>query len=196
MNIHGVKAFRTIFFIPVISTMTGIAMLWRWLLQDQIGLIFYILSLFNIKAPMFLSNPDIALFSVSFVSIWKRLGYNIVLVLAGLQSIDPTYYEVGRIDGATRLQQLRRITLPLVSPTLFFVIIMETINSFQVFDQTFVLTKGGPAYSTTTIVYFIYLQGFEAMQMGRACAAAVVMFLAIMVITLIQWRGQNKWVNY
>jgi multiple sugar transport system permease protein len=196
MKIKGVTAFRGIFFIPVISTMTAVAMLWRWLLQDDIGLVYYLLSLFGVQSPHFLSSSEWALFSVSVVSIWKGLGYNIVLLLAGLQTIDPTYYEVARMDGATRLQQLKNITIPLVSPTLFFVIIMGTISSFQVFDQTFVMTKGGPAYATTTIVYYIYLQGFQSMRMGRACASAVLLFLVIMGITLVQWGYQRKWVNY
>ncbi|AEF80702.1 carbohydrate ABC transporter permease [Leadbettera azotonutricia] len=195
-KIKGVTLFRAIFFIPTIATMVGVAMLWRWLLQDDIGLIYYLLSLVNIKAPHFLSSTEWALFSVSLVSIWKGLGYNIVLLLAGLQGIDPTYYEVARMDGATRLQQLKNITLPLLSPTLFFVIIMGTISSFQVFDQTFILTKGGPAYSTTTIVYYIYLQGFQTMRMGVACASSVLLFIVIMAITLVQWRAQRKWVNY
>jgi multiple sugar transport system permease protein len=196
MKIRGITAFRTIFFIPVIATMTGVAMLWRWILQDDIGLVFYFLSLFNIESPHFLSSTEWSLFSLSIVSIWKRLGYDIVLLLAGLQGIDPTYYEVAKIDGANWFQQLRKITLPLVSPTMFFVIIMATINSFQVFDQTFVLTRGGPAYSTTTIVYYIYLQGFESMRMGRACAAAVVLFVVALILTFVQWRMQDKWVNY
>jgi multiple sugar transport system permease protein len=196
MKLRGVIVFRAVYFIPVIATMTAVAMLWRWLLQDDIGLVYYLLSLIGVKGPHFLSSTEWSLFSVSLVSIWKGLGYNIVLLLAGLQSIEPTYYEVARMDGASRFQQLKSITMPLLSPTLFFVIIMGTISSFQVFDQTFVLTKGGPAYSTTTIVYYIYLQGFQSMRMGRACASAVMLFLIVMAITLIQWRAQDKWVNY
>jgi multiple sugar transport system permease protein len=196
MKIPAVSMFRTIFFIPVIATMTGVAMLWRWLLQDDIGLVFYLLSLIGVKSPHFLSSTEWALFSVSIVSIWKRLGYDIVLILAGLQGIDPTYYEVAEIDGASRLQRLRKVMLPLLSPTMFFVIIMGVINSFQVFDQTFVLTKGGPAYSTTTLVYYVYLQGFETMRMGRACAISLFLFVVVMIITLIQWSAQKRWVNY
>lgn len=195
-KIRGIMAYRTVFFIPVIATMTGVAMLWRWLLQDDIGLVHYLLSLVGVAAPHFLSSTEWALFSVIMVSVWKGLGYNIVILLAGLQGIDPTYYEAARIDGASRWQQFRSVTLPLVSPTLFFTILMATINSFQAFDQTHILTKGGPAYSTTTIVYYIYLQGFQTMKMGLACAASVLLFVIIMILTLIQWKAQGKWVNY
>jgi multiple sugar transport system permease protein len=195
-KIKGLMVFRTIFFIPVVATMTGVAMLWRWLLQDDIGLVGYLFSIVGLKAPHFLSGTEWSLFSVILVSVWKRVGYDIVLLLAGLQTIDLTYYEVARMDGANRLQQFKNITLPLLTPTLFFTIIMATINSFQAFDQTYILTKGGPAYSTTTIVYYIYLQAFDAMRMGRACAAAVLLFTLVMIITLIQWRAQKGWVNY
>ncbi|GHV46588.1 sugar ABC transporter permease [Spirochaetia bacterium] len=196
IKIRGMMVFRTIFFIPVVATMTGVAMLWRWLLQDEIGLVGYLLSLVGLQSPYFLSSTKWSLFSVIMVSVWKRVGYDIVLLLAGLQGIDPTYYEVARMDGASRLQQFKNITLPLLTPTLFFTLVMMTINSFQAFDQTYILTKGGPAYSTTTIVYYIYLQAFESMRMGRACAAAVLLFIVIMIITLIQWRAQKEWVNY
>lgn len=195
-KIRGVLAFRTIFFLPVVSSTVAVSLLWRWLYVDDFGLIAYLFSLFGLKSPPFLSSTQWAMPAVIIMSVWKGLGYNIVLMLAGLQGVDRTYYEAAEIDGATGRQQFWNITLPLLSPTLFFITIMSLINSFQVFDQTHMLTAGGPAFASTTIVYYIYLQGFKTMKMGEACAIALVLFLIVLLITMIQWVAQKRWVHY
>lgn len=195
-KIRGIYIFRTIFFLPVISSTVAVALLWRWLYADNIGLFSYLFNLVGFNAPHFITSTKWAMSSVIVMSIWKGLGYNIVLLLAGLQSIPRNYYEAAEIDGANSMKKFLHVTLPMVSPTLFFALVMSIISSFQIFDQTFVLTRGGPANATTTIVYYIYQQGFEVMKMGYACSMALILFILILIITLIQWRMQKEWVNY
>lgn len=195
-KIRGVIFFRTLYFLPVISSTVAVALLWRWLYSNEFGLFAYLLSLVGVQAPPFLTSTAWAMPSIIVMSIWKGLGYNIVLILAGLQAISPTYYEAALIDGVSNWQRFWFITRPLLSPTLFFVTIMAVMGSFQVFEQTYMLTKGGPAFSTTTIVYYIYIQGFQTMKMGLASAAAWVLFMGVMIVTLVQWRFQERWVHY
>jgi len=130
------------------------------------------------------------------MSIWKGLGYSIVLFLAGLQGISRTYYDAATIDGANMRQKFLHITMPLLSPTTFFILIMSIISSFQVFDQVFMLTAGGPAFKTSTIVYYIYTNGFVWYDMGYASSMAWLLFAVVLIITLFQWKVQERWVFY
>lgn len=196
-KIAGRAFFRVCIFIPVVCSTVSAAMLWKWLYAKDIGLIaYFIRSIFGVAAPDFLMDTQWAMVAVIIFSIWKGLGYNVVLFLAGLQGIDSSYYEAARVDGANPVQSFFKITLPLLTPTTFFVFIMSIINSFQVFDQTHVLTKGGPANATTTIVYYIYQNGFVWYRMGYASAMAWILFIIVMLITGIQWKLQARWVNY
>ena len=189
-KVKGISIFRTMIFIPVVASTVGSAMLWQWLLANDIGIVAYLLKIFGIKAPQFLTSSKWAMFSVILYTIWKQLGYNMVILLGGLQAIDITYYDAARVDGAGAVRRFFNITIPMLTPTLFFTVIMGVINSLQVFDQTHVLTKGGPNYATTTIVYYVYVEAFTNMKMGYACAASIIL------ITLFQWKGQERWVHY
>ena len=201
-SIRGLIIYRTIFFLPVVSSLIAVALLWRWIYNPSFGLLNYLLNgLFaalglNITAPDWLQSPVWAMPAIVLMSAWKSLGYNMVLYLAGLQGISRSLYEAAAIDGASRLRQLWHITIPLITPTTFFVVIITLIGSFQVFDQAYIMTGGGPARSTVTTVYYIYANGFQRFQMGYASAIAWVLFLIILAVTMVQWRYQNRWVFY
>lgn len=146
--------------------------------------------------PMWLSSTKTALFSVMLVAIWKQSGYYMIIILAGLQSVPTQLYEAASIDGADGIKKFFKITLPMLSPTMFMVLILSIINSFQVFDLINIMTDGGPGRSTNVLVYRIYQEGFQKLQFGYASAMAYFLFVIIMVITLIQFREQKKWVSY
>ena len=162
----------------------------------NVGLLAMVWKFFGAEAPRWLTSTKWSMTAISIMSVWKGLGGTIVLLLAGLQSISPSYYEAAKIDGANGWQQFTNVTIPLLTPTLFFQLIMSIINSFQVFDATAILTEGGPGFSSTSIVYYIYTSAFKDLKFGYACALAMVLFFIILVITLVQWLGQKKWVNY
>lgn len=195
-KLRGIYVFRTMYFLPVVSSTVAVALLWRWLYARDIGLIAYLLGLIGIDAPDFLFSTFWPMPSVIIMNIWRGLGFNIVLFLAGLQGISTSYYEAAAIDGANAWQKFRHITMPLLTPTTFFILIMSIIGSFQVFEQIMMLTDGGPAFRTTTLVYYIYLNGFVWADMGVASAMAWVLFLIVLTLTLIQWRSQERWVHY
>jgi len=148
------------------------------------------------QLPQWLINPNWALMALIIFSVWKDVGFSTVLFMAGLEGIPDALYEAGEIDGASSWIKFWKITLPLLSPTTFFVVVINLIGSFQVFDQAYVLTGGGPANATTTIVYYIYNYAFQRFKMGYACAAAWILFAIIFVITIIQFKNQKKWVYY
>ena len=200
--IRGRTIYRAIFFLPVVSSLIAVSLLWRWLYNPSFGLLNYLLNgLFgmlglSITAPEWLQSRTWAMPAIILMSTWKNMGYNMVLYLAGLQGIPRSLYEAAELDGAGRWQRFRHITIPLLTPSTFFVIIITLIGSFQVFDQAYIMTAGGPARSTVTTVYFIYANAFERYQMGYASAVAWVLFLIIMTFTIIQWRYQSRWVFY
>lgn len=181
--------FRTAFFTPVITSMVAVAIVWSWLLEPNYGLINSFLSKLGIAGPGWLTDPKWALPSVILLSIWKNLGYNMVIFLAGLQDIPRDVYESADIDGATPLQKFGYITLPLLKAPMGFAAIMSVIKSMQVFGQIYVMTGGGPANSTMVMVYYLYQQAFEFYRLGYASAVAWVLFAVILVLTLIQNRA-------
>lgn len=196
-QLRGIIFFRSIYFLPVVSSTVAVAMVWGWLYNPQFGLINYLLyALLHINGPNWLSSTQWALPALVIMAVWKSLGYNMVIFLAGLQGIPPELYEAAKIDGAGRLQQLLRITAPLLSPTTFFVVVITIIGSFQIFDQTYVMTQGGPANATLTLSYYIYENAFEWFHMGYAAALAYVLFFLVLAFTLLQVRLQKRWVFY
>lgn len=195
-QIRGISIFRAIFYIPVISSSVAVAVMWQWLYNTDFGLIDYALSFVGVKGIPWLSSTAWAMPAVIILAIWKHLGYDMIIYLAGLQGIPTTLYEAAAIDGANRWNSFRFITLPLLTPTTFFILVISIINSFQVFDLAFILTRGGPGNATNTVVMDIYNQAFQFFQMGYAAAIAWVLFLIIMVFTVIQWRVQKRWVHY
>lgn len=196
-RVRGKTLYRTIFFLPTITSSVAVSMVWLWLLNGDFGLInVYAREWFNLSPPNWLVDSAWVIPVVALVSIWAGVGFNMVIFLAGLQGIPTTYLEAAQIDGASKVRQFFDVTLPLLSPTTFFVTIISIIASFQVFDLVYVMTGGGPGTASSTIVFHIYQTAFVDFTFGRSAAAAVVLFFIIMVITLIQFWGQRRWVHY
>jgi len=196
-GVPGQTFFRVVYFLPVVTSTVAAGLVWAWLFNSNFGLINMGLSLFGVtELPKWLVSSRWAMPAVIVVSVWQGLGYAMVLFLAGLQNIRPELYEAAAIDGATGARRLWHITLPLLSPMTFFVFIISIIGSFQIFELVFVMTKAGPANATNTLVFYIYQNGFMFYQMGYASAAAMVLFLIVLVATLIQYRLQDRWVHY
>ncbi|WP_019537294.1 carbohydrate ABC transporter permease [Paenibacillus ginsengihumi] len=195
-NMRGIKFYRAMIFIPVITSWIAVSIVWRWFLNGQSGLINYFLSLFGIDGPIWLQDFNWALPAVIGVTVWKDLGFVAIILLAGLQEISDDYYEAAQIDGARGWTQFRKITLPLLTPALFFVLTISLINSFQLFDQVMIMTGGGPAGSTSTIVEQVYKNAFMNNKMGFASAQSWVLFAIIFAVTLVQNQLQKRWVVY
>jgi len=195
-KIKGIVVFRTIYFLPVVSSMVAVSLVWRWLYNPNYGLLNYFLNLLHLPSVNWLFSTTWAMPAVILMSVWKGLGYNMVIFLAGLQGIPQMYYESAKIDGAGKFQAFKNITLPLLSPTTFFVLVISIISSFQVFDQIFVMTSGGPAHATEVIIYYIYHNAFQIFRMGYASALAFCLFIIIFALTLLQIRLSKRWVFY
>lgn len=196
-KIKGVAIYRTVYFMPAVTSLVAVSLLWQWIFDGNYGLLNNILSILGVShPPQWLSSTEWAMPALIIMSVWTNSGMTMVLFLAGLQNISQHLYEAASIDGASKFKRFLYITLPVLTPTTFFVLVITTINSFQVFTQALIMTKGGPADATNTIVYFIYQNGFEYFKMGYASAAAWVLFTIIFVFTLIQMKLQKNWVHY
>ncbi len=196
-GIRGLPLFRAAYFMPVITAMVVVALIWRWFYNPDFGVLNYLLLKLGVRnPPNWLADRRWAMPAVIIMAVWKQLGYNMVIFLAGLQAIPDNLYEAAAIDGAGRWARFRHITLPLLTPTTFFILIVSLIGSLQVFDAVLVLTGGGPANATRTIVFHIWEQAFQFLKMGYAAAVAWILFFLIFAITLVQWRLQRRWVYY
>ncbi len=196
-GIRGLALYRAAYFMPVITAMVVVALIWRWFYNPDFGVLNYLLNQLGIRRPPnWLADQRWAMPAVMIMAIWKHVGYNMVIFLAGLQAIPSNLYEAASIDGAGRWERFRYVTLPLLTPTTFFVLIVSLIGSLQVFDAVLVLTGGGPANATRTIVFHIWEQAFVFLKMGYAAAIAWILFFIIFLITLVQWRLQGRWVHY
>ena len=196
-GVRGSGMFKTMFFLPNISSMVAVGIVWAAIFNPVQGpLNLFLKSMGLENPPLWLSSTKTALLSVMLVAVWKQAGYYMVIILAGLQAIPSQLYEAASIDGAGGLVKFFKITLPMLSPTMFMVTILSIINSFQVFDLINIMTEGGPGRSTNVLVYRIYQEGFQKLKFGYASAMAYFLFFIILIITLIQFRGQKKWVNY
>jgi multiple sugar transport system permease protein len=189
---RGKGFFRAFFFIPSVAGIVAVGIIWGWLYEPYNGLLNLIFETVGLPKLNWLRDENLALACIAAMTIWRTMGYNMVILLAGLLSIPPQYYEVADIDGVGMLRKHLSITLPLVSPALWFVIIYNTIKNMQVFTEVFVMTGGGPGHATTTIGFRIYQNAFVFISFGRAAANAVVLLLIILVITLIQLRFFNQ----
>jgi multiple sugar transport system permease protein len=194
-SLYGRTLFRAILFLPMIASSVSVALLWQPLFLSN-GLLNKLLTTLKLPTLMWIYNPKTSMMSVILVALWKELGYYMVIFLAGLQSISRSYYEAANIDGANGIQQFVRITVPLISPTTFFVLIISIIGSFQIFDLTTVLTGGGPANSTNTIIMYVYQAGFKFFRMGYASALSTILFVIVLIITIIQNWSSRHWVHY
>ncbi len=196
-RVRGKTIYRTIFFLPTITSSVAVSMVWLWLLNGDFGIInVYLREVFSLDPPNWLVNSTWVIPTVALVAIWAGLGFNMVIFLAGLQGIPVAYLEAAQIDGASKWRQFWNITLPLLSPTTFFVTIISIIASFQVFDFVYVMTGGGPGTASTTMVFHIYELAFVKFTFGLSAAAAVILFALIMCVTLVQFWGQRHWVHY
>ncbi|MCD6443057.1 MAG: ABC transporter permease subunit [Thermotogae bacterium] len=199
-RITRLKAFyRTSYFIPFVTSIVAISLVWQWIFNDDYGLLNYVLSWFKLSKIAWLKDERWTIPTIAIVAIWKNLGYNAVIFLAGLQSIDKFYYEAAEVDGATTFQKFIHITWPLLSPTTFFILVVSMIGSFKVFTMVYVLYEGYPGpynLSGLTMVYYVFRKFYEEQRMGEACAAAYMLFLIILVLTVFQLRIGKEKVQY
>lgn len=196
-KVRGKVIYRLFYYMPVVTSSIAVSIVWLWLLNSEFGIInVYLKQWFDIEGPDWLTDRKMVIPSIAMLSVWWGLGGNMVLFLAGLQGISSSYYEAAQIDGASKFRQFWHITLPLLSPTTFFCTIMSIIGSFQVFDQSFVMTGGGPAKASYTIVYHVYQLAFVEFTFGKSAAAAVILFFIILTLTLIQMYTSKRWVHY
>lgn len=195
-QLPGIGIYRTIYYIPVLTSWVAAALLWKWLLNPKYGAVNAILSVFGIQGPSWLQDKVWAMPGIVLASIWKDMGYFSLIILAGLQGINQSYYEAAEIDGANSFARFRYITLPLVTPTLFFVMVICIINSFQLFPQVMVMTEGGPGGATQVFVERIYNYAFRYYKMGYAASLSWILFVFIFVATIVQLRMQKRWVHY
>jgi multiple sugar transport system permease protein len=192
----GVGAFRVMFYIPVLTSWVAASLIWKSVLSPEYGAINNILKMIGIQGPDWLLSEKWAMPAIVLVSVWKDMGFFGLILLSGIMAIDKSYYEAASIDGAGSLAKFFKITLPLLTPSIFYVLIVSLINSFQLFPQIMIMTDGGPNGVTQVMVERIYKYGFNYYKMGYASAFSWLLFVIIMVCTFIQMKGQNRWVNY
>ncbi len=195
-GIRAVSFYRIMIYLPVITSMAAAAIVFQYLFEPNIGFFNHVLSIFGIPPMQWLNDRHQALIAVIIVGIWKRIGYNAIILLAGLQAIPKYYYEAATIDGASRFQMIRSITIPLLSSVTFFVTVMQIIASLKVFTSIVVMTEGGPARGTDVLPYFLYKNAFQYHKMGYASAVAIFLFSIIFIFTLLQFKYGEKKVHY
>ena len=198
-KIKGKGLYRTIYFLPSVTMAAAVALVWKLIFNGDYGILNEFLGIFGIKGQSWLTNPHTALFCVMLVGIWGGAGYNMIILLAGMQGVSKSYYEAAEIDGAGPVQRFFKITIPLVSPTIFFVTITGLIGAFQVFDTLYMMVDmdKNPAFNAIkTVNVLFYQNAFVYGYKGYAAAISIFMFVIIMIITVIQLWGQKKWVNY
>lgn len=191
-KLRGLKFFRTSFYLPYVTSMVAVSMIWLWLYEPSHGIVNQMLGCFGIKGREWLYDANTALGSIIVMSIWKYTGYYMVIFLAGLQGVPGELYEAATVDGANGFQKFFKVTLPMLSPVTFFLLVTGIINNFNVFEQVIVMTNGGPMNSTTTIVHQIYSRAFFDFLMGYAAALSVVLLLVVLILTVINFRFGNQ----
>jgi multiple sugar transport system permease protein len=194
-KVPGIGIFRTLYYLPSVPVGVANAVMWVWVFNPQVGLINSFLRLVGIEGPEWLYSTQWAMPALVLLSLWG-LGTNMIIFLAGLQGIPTHLYEAARIDGANKWHEFRHVTLPMLSPSLFYVTIISTINSFQIFDTVYVMTQGGPGKATLVYVLHLYRNAFEYQKMGYASAMAWILFLIILGLTWLQFKVSRYWVYY
>jgi multiple sugar transport system permease protein len=194
--LKGRSFLRGVYFLPVITSWIVVALVWRWLLNPSNGIINSILGFFGIAGPGWWSDPAWAMPSIILASAWKDIGFVMVILLAGLQAINQDLYDAAKVDGAGWWRRLVSVTLPLLSPSTFFVVVISLINGFQVFDQVYAMTGGGPGGASQVVVQQIYDLTFRYGKAGEASALSWMLFAVVLAVTVVQIRGQKRWVNY
>lgn len=195
-KLRGIAFFRGMFFMPYITSMVAVALVWNWIFSTRFGLLNSVLRSIGISdVPRWLADSDTALLVLVIVTIWKTVGFQMMIFLAGLQSIPAHLYEAARIDGANNWQIFRRITLPMLTPVTFFVLIISIFEAFQTFEVTYTMTGGGPLFASTTLPFYIYLNAFEFNRMGFASATAYVLMVIVGFITVFNFAMRRRWVQ-
>lgn len=192
-RIRGIRFYRLAVFVPLVTSTVATGIVFLWLLDPTFGLVNYVLHALGIPQQQFLQDPNEALYCIVAMTVWGWLGFDVIVYLAALQGIPEELMEAAEIDGASRWSRFRTIVIPLLSPATLFLVVWSTINALQLFDEIYVTTRGGPLESTTVIVYYLYQQAFQFFNAGYGSAIAYVLFLAILVVTLIQmWVGRRR----
>lgn len=194
--LKGRSFLRGVYFLPVVTSWIVVALVWRWLLNPSTGVVNSVLASFGIDGPGWWTDPAWAMPSIILASAWKDLGFVMVILLAGLQAISPELYDAAKVDGAGWWRRTISVTIPLLSPSTFFVLVISLINGFQVFDQVYAMTGGGPAGASQVVVQQIYDLTFRYGRAGDASALSWMLFVVVLAVTVIQVRGQRRWVNY
>lgn len=194
-RLRGTIVFRTLFFSPVVVSLVAWTIVWRFLLQDNGG-VNGLLNVIGLDGPNWLRGDTTAMISVIVVQVFKNVGLNMVLFLAALQGVPNELYEAARVDGAGRRTQFRKITVPMISPTILLTSIITVVGSLQVFAQIAVLTQGGPGTSTTVLVYYLYQQAFQVHHFGYGATLSVLLFLIVLALTMLQWQMRKRWVHH
>jgi ABC-type sugar transport systems, permease components len=196
-KVYGRNALRLMYFMPYITTIVAVSVVWLQLFHPSQGPINQFLMSIGIEHPPgWLSSPRWALISLVFMMVWSGLGFDLIIYLAGLQGVPKVLYEAAEVDGAGAMRKFFHVTLPMLSPTTFFLFVTRIIHSFEVFAPVNIMTQGGPGDSTSVLVYHMYVQAFRFYNFGYGSAIAWVLFLIIFVVTLIQWKRQDRWVTY
>jgi multiple sugar transport system permease protein len=196
-TIRGISFIRTMYFLPLVTSAIAVGLVWAWIYSPANGLLNQVLAAFGQPAQKWISDPFWAMPAIVAMSVWQGLPASTIIFLAGLQAIPSSLLDAASVDGAGRWARFRHVTLPLLTPSLFFTVILSLIGSFQVFDQVFVLSRpGAPTNATVTVVYFIYENGFRNFKMGYASAASWVLFLIVAVLTVVYFRAQRRLVHY
>lgn len=191
-RMRGAKFFRVVFVLPWMAMPVALGVIWNWIFDPRSGIIDHVVSLLGFTGPNWLTSTTWAMPVIASVNVWQYTGYTMLFLLAGLQAIPPTVYEAAALDGATGPQRFFRITLPLLRPALFFVLVTNIIGSFQQFDTVYVMTQGGPGQATTTMNYYIYQQAFQFFHAGYAATLSILLFAVILLVTFIQFRYFRK----
>jgi multiple sugar transport system permease protein len=195
--LRGIALIRTGYFLPVVTSATAVGLVWAWIYSPVDGILNQFIGLFGLPAQKWVSDPFWAMPAIIVMSVWQGLGTSVIVFLAGLQAIPQEYYDAASVDGAGRWSRFRRVTLPLLTPSIFFNGILALIAAFQVFDQVYVLARPGkPTQATITLIYFIYENGFKNFKMGYAAAASWILFLIVAALSILYFRSQRRWVHY
>ncbi len=193
-HLFGIGLFRTVIFIPVMTSLIVWSIVWKYMLAPELGFINQLLAIFNLKGPAWLLNQSTAMPAIIITSAIKNVGLNMILFLTALQQVPKSLYEAAELDGAKSIRRFFKITLPLISPTIFLTMIITTIGAMKVFGQVYVMTRGGPGDSTKVLVYYIWETAFNHFEMGYAAAVAFVLFSILIAFTLLSWHFRKRWV--